>query len=196
MGYWRALTATAAKQALKDAKLDSVASAVIILLAQALVAVGFFVVVGQFTQANAITRALTALTPFLTFPVAFVIRAILLPAVLDQELRATIESLKNPPPPERYDDGIYQHGTLVGIVSDPREAGHQIEFGAVENSDGLRRQEAFFYRDRLLLLDTVSQYAASQTSLTITAEGPISQTRKAVMTGVRCRIIGSVGTVR
>ncbi|MET3710275.1 hypothetical protein ABIC65_000955 [Sphingomonas trueperi] len=180
---------------MKDAKLDSVASAVIAILAQCLIAAAIFIGLG-FTETALITRALTALTPFLTFPIAFLVRSILEPRRIDSALRDEINLLRSPPHPSRFDDGLYQHGALVGIVTNPREiTNDQIEFDAIEESDTLKRREAFFFRDKLLFLNVVVGYAGTQISTTITAEGPRSITRRAVMTGVRCHIIGTASTV-
>lgn len=195
MGYWGNVSKIAIGQAIKDAKLDSVVTAVIALLAQGLIAICIFIGLGQITNATAVTRVLTALTPFLTFPVAFIIRAALAPPVIDQALRAELDQLRNPPPPERFDDGIYQYGTLVGIVSDAQEIGDQMEFAAIEDSDRLNRREAFVYRDMLLFLNASTGYIGTQTITTVSADGPKSLTRRAVMTGVRCHVIGSTRTV-
>jgi hypothetical protein len=195
MGYWGNVSKIAAGQALKDAKLDSVVSAVIAILAQCLIASAIFVGLG-FTEAALATRVLTALTPFLTFPIAFLIRAALVPHVADAALREELDLLRNPPSPERFEDGLYQHGALVGIVTNPKEIGDdQMEFDAVENSNDLRRREAFFYRDKLLFLNAVVRYIGTQSITTMTADGPKSVTRHAVMTGVRCHVIGSTNTV-
>lgn len=195
MGYWKRFAQRAASEARKDAKLDSVVSAVIALIAQGFIAFGIYVALGEFTNATAATRILTAATPFLTFPVAFLIRAAILPKTLDNELRAEIALLKNPPRPDGYDDGIFQHGRLVGVVSGVSFGSGILTFTSIENSDGLNLSEVFFYQETLLFARSVGEYRGARNVTVVDSSGSKSFEQKAVRTNVSCAVIGSASTV-
>lgn len=141
MAYWGSVAKRAAAQAAKDVKLDSLVGAVIGLISQVVIGALIFVGLGEFTDASLVIRVATAATPFLMYPLAFAIRMATAPPLLASEargevarivaaseqseaaLRATVDDLeaqlhtfKNPPPPARDPDGVYQHNRLVGRV--------------------------------------------------------------------------------
>ncbi len=199
MGYWREIAKSVGRQALKDAKLDSAVSAVIALLAQALIAFGIFIGLGQFTEATAVTRALTALTPFLTFPVAFVIRFAFAPALHFQALQAETEEnagrlqarinhLENPPPPDGKNETIYQDGNAVGnVVGAITRKGPLLIFDEIENCTAdLGR--AFVFMDEILY------FQRERNSAQMIMGGPIPRIN--VRTGVEAFALGTLSSVR
>jgi hypothetical protein len=190
MAYWKTLAKRALLEALKDSKLDSEVDAMIALLAQAVISLILWFALGAYTDATLATRALAAATPFLTFPVAFVIRAVLAPKATDQQLRTEqateletqkerqtaltgeIERLKNVPMPAHFEDGLYQEGKLVGIVFGASVDGELAQFSEVHN--GLFDQsKPFLFRDFVLRMKSYRNYIACSTSVTVTDKGPI-----------------------
>ena len=117
MGYWGVVARRAARAALQDAKLTT-ASVVTGFIVQAMVALILFVALG-FTDATLWARALTALTPFLTFPIAFGVRFLTEPANIYAEDRAKIEALER----AAADDPISHRLELGASLDRVREAG-------------------------------------------------------------------------
>lgn len=86
MGYWKQVFKRAAREAAKDLKLDTWAAAVIALIAQGIVSAGIWIALGHTMPAGTLwTRILTAAAPFLTFPIAFLIRFSTVPPKMAQE---------------------------------------------------------------------------------------------------------------
>ena len=86
MGYWGTVAKRAAKEAAKDVRLDSAVGVVVLLVSQTIVGAGLFAALGQWTGANIWTRIMTALAPFVVYPLAFTIRMVIVPASLAGEI--------------------------------------------------------------------------------------------------------------
>lgn len=97
MGYWGNVARLAAKAATDDSKFHT-ANLATGLLVQGAIAGTIFVASG-FTEASAVTRALTAATPFLTWPAAFLVRFVAVPPKLAAEAASEIKRLQPPTGP-------------------------------------------------------------------------------------------------
>lgn len=214
MGYYGQLGKRAASEALKDAKLDSLVPAIASILAQGLASALLYMFAGSFSGATTVTRILAAAIPFLAFPVAFLIRAGMAPgamakeaslscdsALADKQLTITaleneLQALHDPPRPDRFADGIYQHGRLVGIVSGSSMQDGRFVLHQIEDTEGLNHRQAFFFQDRLFVIGSISRSIGSLSSAVLGPDGPKTHTTKAVLQGVRCHEIGDFQTVK
>lgn len=95
--YWGEVAKRAARQAAKDAKLDTAAGVVVLFVSQAAIGIGLFVLLGQLTDANLWTRVMTGLAPFIIYPLAFVARMLTVPAAMARESHAKLQSLTPTP---------------------------------------------------------------------------------------------------
>ena len=203
-GYYGNVLRHAKRQALKDAKLDNATASIVSLAAQAGASLLLYISLGGFTEATGITRLLTALTPFLAFPVALLWNMIRSPATLAAEQQETITSLikavnelEHPPRPNRYEDGIYQGGKLVGIAYGMRYvAKGQMTFDAVEESSGLNTGQACYYQDMLLLITSVGRYIGTKSVMEVHDNGASSRVAHGVKEGVSAILIGDRTTAR
>jgi hypothetical protein len=81
MSYWKCVLRRAALEAAKDAKLDTLASATIHLIVQAVVSVIIWVALGRVLPPGTLwARILATAIPLLTFPIAMGVRVFTVPA--------------------------------------------------------------------------------------------------------------------
>jgi hypothetical protein len=204
VGYYGDVLRHAKRQALKDAKLDNATAAIVSLGAQAAASFVLYISLGGFTEATGITRLLTALTPFLAFPVALLWNIIRSPAILAAEqdgmitrLIDTVSKLEHPPKPNRYDDGIYQGGKLVGIAAGFKYvAKGQVSFASIEESSDLNTEQACYYQEMLILITSVGRYIGTKSVMEVHAKGATSRVSHGVKEGVSAVIIGDRNTAR
>lgn len=97
MGYWGKVARRAGKAALEDAKWTT-PNVVTGLLVQGVSAAAIFFLLG-FTEANLIGRGIAAATPFLTVPMAFLVRLVLTPPAMAREAECEIAALRPKPGP-------------------------------------------------------------------------------------------------
>ena len=96
MSYWVRVLRRAAKEAAKDAKIDTWANAVIAVLAQTLISAAIWIALGRaMPDVTLLTRFFATAAPFLIFPVAFFVRLIVVPSDMAKEDAAQIETLEN-----------------------------------------------------------------------------------------------------
>lgn len=205
----------AGSQAMKDAKLDNLTSVVISLGAQAAASATLWWALGEFTSATGWGRAITAATPFLTFPIAFLVRALLAPAAMDHDLRTqhgtevhnltkenvslsdAIEVLKNPGEPLGFDDHLFQYGKAVAMVhGSPQQVKDGICFPMLSDTEQLNVRQAFFYRGDLFVVSAISSSMGSYASSVIGPDGPKHVNLKAVLQSVVCYPLGTYETVK
>lgn len=213
--YWRPLGRYAMRQALKDAKLDSGVLVVISLGAQALAASGLWWLLGEFTNSTGWGRAITAATPFLTFPVALVVRSVLAPAALAanaqeahttevedlQErlgrITAALEALNNPADPPGYADHVYQYGKPVGAVhGDIQDVQNGICIPMLADTDDMKLGEAIFFRGKIYAVGPVGGSIANFSSTTLGPDGPKHVRLTSVLKNVMCYPLGTYATVK
>jgi hypothetical protein len=94
MSYWKRVLRRAALEAAKDAKVDTLASATIHLIVQAVVSVIIWVALGHVLPPGTLWARIRATTiPLLTFPIAMGVRVFTVPADMAQGDEAQIKSL-------------------------------------------------------------------------------------------------------
>ena len=188
MGYWREIADAAHGKALKDAKLDSAVSAVISLLVQAATAVLIYALAG-FTPASEMTRVIVAITPFLTYPLAFGVHFALEPKAHFEATCRELELIRNPKRPPDYETSVFQNGVAVGrVVGKVEDRGNKVRLYFDEIEDFVWDPfSAFVYKDDIVFF----LRAESQTVLLVSQ----GYTRHNVWRKVETLRVGNLGTV-
>lgn len=213
--YWRPLGRYAVGQALKDAKLDSGVLLIISLSAQALAAGALWWLLGEFTNSTGWGRAITAATPFLTFPIALFVRSVLAPAALAAEVQeahtteiedlqrrlkcitAALGALNDPANPPGYADHIYQYGKPVGVVhGDIQDVPNGICIPMLANTDDMKLGEAIFFQGKVYAVGPIGGSIANFSSTTVGPDGPKHVRLKSVLKNVMCYPLGTYATVK
>lgn len=205
MSYWSVVAKRAWATARKAAKIDTAAAITVLIFAQ----IGIALLLSYATgDAGLPARFASAFIPFLLLPLLFAYYFVAtIPLLYDEaaethkrsistheaekkalseQLSATrteLERLRNPPPPARDPDALYQHGRSVATASNVSKSLHMgvIHIGNITSAKGdFNMREEFEYQDFRLRIESTDgagsfQYGAL---LSITVDRAI------------CRILG------
>lgn len=135
--------------AAKDTRLDTFVGIVVACAVQAIIGFGLYELLGQ-TGANFTTRALTALAPFLVYPLAFVMRMATVPAEMWREDQAALVAERVDPTAHclgvfaTVDDNFLEGGDkLLGVVRFTNSGDVPLEVGKVLITATINRAKSY-----------------------------------------------------